>query len=124
MPELLGLADRELADLACDKIFGHGPVDGGRCHQVLAWDMEIPVIFHHPSIFNLRMPLPIELLQVLRLESLGQFQRPVASEIEEDHAIAIEDFPDWFFMFRDNEGGNILVDGPGLLAQGDDRLMG
>lgn len=69
MSVLLGLADRQLVDSGRAEVFIHGPVDLRRIDQIEFRRVQIAVVLHHSGVEHRRPAAPVELVEIILLES-------------------------------------------------------
>ena len=84
MAELLGLADGELADPVSREVLADGAIDLRRRHEILAGDVEVAVVLHHPGVLDVRALAAVEDVERVVLEGATDLDRAVSPEVEED----------------------------------------
>jgi hypothetical protein len=89
----------------------HGVLDRRRGDQEALRQLEVAVVLQHAGVGDFRHADAVELVETSFLESAGDFDGAVATEVEEDDRIAILDGADRLAVLGDDEGRQILVDG-------------
>ena len=101
-------------------------MDGRRRNEVVGRNLEVAVVLQHAGVDDLGHTDALELVEVVAgLEGLGDLDRAVAAEVEEDDGVAVADGADRAAVIGDDEGRQVLVDDAlVLLTQRRDRLAG
>ena len=87
-------------------------------------DVGVAVVFQHSGIQHLRGAHPVEFVKfTAHVEALGDFNGPVAPEVEENHAVAVLHGAHRLAVLSNDEGGQILVDHMKLLPVGFNRFF-
>ena len=121
MTVFLGFGDRVLGDTGVSEVFAHGVGDRGRSNEVTGRNVEVAVVFKHTCVNNGRNANAVEFVEISAcLEGLGDLDRTVAAEVEEDYAVAVFNGAYGSAVFSDNECGEVLVDHAGFRAVGFD----
>ena len=75
----------------------------------MAWDMGVAVVFHHAGVSDVGASDSVEFIEGVVVESARDFDGAVASEVEEDDAIAVFDGAGGFAISDDDEGWEVLI---------------
>jgi hypothetical protein len=65
--------------------------------------MQIPIIFHHSGVFDLRTTLAVKLGKLLSLKGLGNLKGTVSTEVEEDDTVPVLNGTYRLATWQDNE---------------------
>ena len=115
---LLRFADGKTAHTGFRQIFTHGAVNLRRRNKILLGNVKVAVILHHTGILNFRNAFAIETIEIAAaFKRSGDFQRPIAAEIEKNHAVAVVDSSNRFSVFGNNKRRQILIDFSRFTAQ-------
>ena len=124
MTVLLSLGDSELGNTCANEVLGHSIGDLGRAYKVLRGDVKVAVVLEHTCVNYLGNANSVELVELCSaLKCLGDLDGTVATEVEEDNAVAILDSADGLAVLCNYERGEILVNDLGLISVGGDSLL-
>ena len=92
--------------------------DLGRIYKIPLRDLEISVIFKHTCIDNIGDNASVEVTELLAaVKCHRDLDSSVASEIEEDNAVAVLHFAYRLAVLGDNELRQILINSRGLISE-------
>ena len=109
MSEFLRFSGGEDALAGGAEVFAHGSVDGGRGDEVMEGDAGVGVVLHHAGESDVGSANAVEFVEIVVVEGARNFKGAVASEVEEDDAVAVVDDAGGFSIAHDDERRKILV---------------
>ena len=90
--------------------FTGSALDKGRGNKVVGRELEVPVVLHEPSEFDLRKADAVETLEVGILKSLGDFDDAISTEVSNHNCIVILDGADGLaVIIYDDERFEVLI---------------
>ena len=126
MTVLLSFGYGKLGYSGTGKVFAECIGYFGRIHKVFFRDVQVAVVFKHSGIDYLREAHAVELIEraFRSVKCAGDLNGAVATEVEENYAVAVLDRTDGSAVLGNDEGRKILVDHVVLVAVGLYRLGG
>ena len=118
MAIFLGLAYCHKVHTGGGKVLPHGAVYGGRAHQILVGNVQVPVVLHHAGILNFWHTHSVkgQVAPLGSLEGPCHLQSSVAPEIKVDDAVAILYCTHWPAIPGYDKLVHILVQKPRVLG--------
>ena len=109
MTKFLRFRNRKRSNSRSTEIVPQRVIYGRRLDQIVGGDFGIPVIFHHAGVEDLWIALPVEVGKIRLLKSLGDFNGSISSEVEEHHAVPVDNRTNRLCPFCNHERIHILV---------------
>ena len=124
MAVFLGLGQGILVNAGLAQHLSQCILNHGRLHQIVLRNVQVSVVLQHTGKLDAGVIAPVKLVEVLPVKGQRNLLGPVASEVEENHTVAVGDSGHRLAATGHHKGRQILVDAAGFRAVSLNRLFG